>query len=96
MTPGALIRSALLLGGFVLLAGLYGVFYSIGALRGARRLVTAAYGCWGLQFLIALVVVADTPLARGWKVMLVASCLIYLLIPPATWRYLRELHSAGC
>jgi hypothetical protein len=93
MTPHALIFSALLLGAFVLLAGLYGLFYSIGVLRGARRLVTAAYGCWALQFLVTLSIVVLTPLGAGWKVLIVASCLVYLRIPPVTWRHLRQLHN---
>ena len=93
MTPQALIFSALLLGAFVLLAGLYGLFYSIGTLRGARHLVTAAYGCWVLQFLVTLSIVMLTPLGNGWKILIVASCLVYLRIPPVTWRHLRQLHS---
>jgi uncharacterized membrane protein len=93
MNPPALIFSALLLGAFVLLAGLYGLLYSIGVLRGARHLVTAAYGCWALQFLVTLSIVVLTPLEIGWKILIVASCLAYLEIPRLTWRYLRQLHS---
>jgi len=93
MTPQALIFSALLLGAFVLLAGLYGLFYSIGTLRGARYLVTAAYGCWVVQFLVMLSIVMLTPLGNGWKILIVASCLVYLRIPPVMWRHLRRLHS---
>ena len=93
MTPQALILSALLLGAFVLLAGLYGLFYSVGTLCGARHLVTAGYICWLLQFLITLSIIMLTPLGSGWKILLVASCLVYLRIPPVTWRHLRQLHS---
>ena len=93
MTPGALIFSALLLGAFVLLAGLYGLFYSIGVLHGGRHLLTAAYGCWVLQFLVALSIVMLTPLGSGWKILIVASCLVYLRIPPIAWRHLQRLHN---
>ncbi len=93
MTPGALIFSALLLGAFVLLAGLYGLFYSVGVLRGGRHFVIAAYGCWALQLLVALSIFILTPLLTGWKILIVASCLIYLRIPAVTWRHLRQLHS---
>ena len=75
MTPQALIFSPLLLGAFVLLAGLYGLFYSIGTLRGARHLVTAAYGCWVLQFLVTLSIITLTPLGSGWKILILASCI---------------------
>ncbi len=92
MTPYALIWSALLLGAFVLLAGLYGLLYSIGALRGSHRLVIAAYACWAVQLLVALSIVALTPLGIGWKLLVAISCLVYLEIPPVTWRYLRQLH----
>lgn len=93
MTPYALIFSALLLGAFVLLAGLYGLLYSIGVLRGADRMVAVAYGCWAVQFLVALTIVVLTPLGIGWKILIVVSCLAYLEIPRITWRYLRQLHS---
>jgi hypothetical protein len=93
MTPHALIYSALLLGAFVLLGGLYGLFYSIGVLRRARYLVTAAYGCWALQLIVAFAIVVLTPLGAGWKILIAASCLAYLGIPPATWRHLQRLHS---
>jgi hypothetical protein len=93
MTPHALILSALLLGAFVLLAGLYGLFYSLGILRDANRLVATAYGCWALQLVVAIAIVALTPLDIGWKILIVASCLAYLEIPRLTWRYLRQLHS---
>ena len=93
MTPTALILSAILLGAFVLLAGLYGLFYSIGTLRGARHLMTVAYGCWVLQLLVTLLIIMRTPLGNGWKILIIASCLVYLRIPPVTWRHLRQLHS---
>ncbi len=92
MTPYALICSALLLGAFVLLAGLYGLLYSIGTLRGWRRLVIAAYVCWAVQLLVALSIVALTPLGIGWKLLVAISCVVYLEIPPMTWRYLHQLH----
>lgn len=92
MTPHALILSALLLGLFVLLAGLFGLLYSLGTLRAASRMMAAAHACWLLQFLVAIAIVVLTPLEIGWKILIVASCLVYLAIPRITWRYLRHLH----
>lgn len=92
MTPQALIASALLLGAFVLLGGLYGLLYSVGVLRGSARLGVTGYACWGLQLLVAVSVALFTPLALGWKLLVVISCLVYLRIPPMTWRYLHQLH----
>ncbi|MGH7813183.1 MAG: hypothetical protein ACREQI_04180 [Candidatus Binataceae bacterium] len=93
MTPHALIATAILLGIFVLLAGLFGLLYGLGALREANRMVTAAYGCWVLQLAVAMAIVVLTPLGVGWKILIVASCLAYLAIPRITWRYLQQLHS---
>lgn len=93
MTPHALITTAILLGVFVLLAGLFGLLYSLGILRGTNRMVAAAYGCWVLQLVVVMAIVVLTPLRVGWKILLVASCLAYLEIPRITWRYLQQLHS---
>jgi len=38
------------------------------------------------------VLVAFTPLHLGWKALIAASCALYLIIPPVTWRYLLRLH----
>jgi hypothetical protein len=93
MTPGALILSALLLGLFVLLAGVFGLLYSLAILRGVNRLFAAAYGCWVLQVLVTIAIVVVTPLGPGWKLLITASCLTYLQIPRLTWHYLQRLHN---
>jgi hypothetical protein len=93
MTPGLLILSALLLGLFVFLAGVFGLLYSLGILREANRLLAAAYGCWVLQLLVTIAIVVVTPLGTGWKLLITASCLTYLQIPRLTWRYLQRLHN---
>jgi hypothetical protein len=37
-------------------------------------------------------VVLATPLALAWKLMIAASALAYLRIPPLTWAYLQRTH----
>jgi len=95
MSGTELIHTAVLLGVFILLGGLYGVFYGMARLHASPRLFAAGYGAYALQVIVTIGIVAATPLAPVWKVFLVASCLAYCAIPPITWRYLRSLHDTS-
>lgn len=93
MTPAALLETAILLGLFVLAGGSYGGLYSIGRLGSRRVLVWAGVACWVAALCVALAIVALTPLDFGWKLLIVASAIVYAAIPPMTWRYLERLHA---
>ena len=92
MTPSAMLATALLLGGFVAAAGAYGLLYCAVRLSRHRMLRAGSYASYGILCLIAFVLVAFTPLHLGWKALIAASCALYLIIPPVTWRYLLRLH----
>lgn len=92
MTPTALIETAVLLGLFVLAGGGYGGLYSIGRLAARPALVRAARACWALAFALALTIAVATPLDVGWKLLILASAVLYAIIPPVTWRYLERTH----
>ena len=92
MTPLQLLATSLLLGFFVLLAGCYGVLYCLGRLGTSVTLLRSSYIAYVLQALVAVGIAASTPLELWWKVLVVASCIAYLPIPPVTWRYLENLH----
>ncbi len=92
MTPLQLLATSLLLGLFVLLAGSYGVLYCLGRLGPSLRMLRGSYVAYVLQALVAVVIAASTPLEWWWKILVVASCVAYLPIPPVTWRYLENLH----
>lgn len=92
MSPEDLIRTSLLLGAFVLLAGLYGLLYSVGLLFKKQGLFRAGQVSFGLQCLVTLAIILLTPLAPWWKILVVASCAVYFCIPPVTWRYLQQIH----
>ncbi len=87
-----MLMTSLLLGLFVLLAGCYGVLYCIGRLRANARIISAAYGVYGLQVIVAAAVVLLAPIGAWWKLLIAVSCAVYLPIPPATWGYLERLH----
>lgn len=93
MTPVALIETAVLLGLFVLAGGGYGSLYSVGRLRSRSGLVRAGGACWLAAFGCALAIAALTPLDVGWKLLILASAIVYAVIPPVTWRYLERLHT---
>lgn len=93
MSAAALLETAVLLGLFVLAGGGYGGLYSIGRLRARQGLVRAGGACWGAAFTLALAIFALTPLDVGWKLLILASALVYAVIPPVTWRYLERLHT---
>lgn len=90
--PQELIRTSLLLGAFVLLAGFYALLYSIGLLLDRPALLLASQASFALQCLVTLAIIALTPLTPWWKLLIVVSCALYFRIPPVTWRYLHQIH----
>lgn len=92
MSELVILETALLLGLYVLLAGAWGLLYALARLREMsvfRYLAVAAYGLHGLA---ALTVIFWTPLDLGWKCLIVASSLVFLAIPPMSWRFLQHTH----
>ncbi len=92
MTPGALIATTLMLGLFVLLAGAYGLLYSLAIVFDRPALRPAAWLCYLLHVAIMLTIVLATPLGIWWKLLIVTSSAAYLSIPPIVWRYLNRIH----
>ena len=92
MTPEALVATALLLGAFVLLAGAYGVLYSLALVFDREQFKLAGYVSYLLHFLVMLTIVIATPLGNWWKVLIAASSIAYVAIPPVTWRHLTRIH----
>ncbi|HET7362958.1 MAG TPA: hypothetical protein VFJ70_05210 [Burkholderiales bacterium] len=94
MIPREMVITSLALGGFVLLAGCYGLLYCAGRLRDNRALIYGAYAAYAAQVLVALGIASLSSLGGWWKLLIAASALAYLPIPPVTWRYLENLHQA--
>ncbi len=92
MTPYAMVATALLLGAFVAAAGVYGCLYCLSRLRNSRGLRMGSYVSYAALGVIAALLVALSPLHVGWKVLIAASAVADLVIPPVTWRYLTRLH----
>ncbi len=93
MTPESLLETAVMLGLFVLAGGGYGGLYSVGRLASRPALVLAGRACWVVAFALALAIMLATPLDFGWKLLILASALVYAVIPPVTWRYLGRTHA---
>lgn len=87
-----LLPTAILLGVYVLCAGCYGLAYALGRLRESRPIQRSAWGFYAMQGVMTLLLVVLTPLAVGWKLFLLASFLLYAIIPPVTWRHLERTH----
>jgi hypothetical protein len=92
MTELELLETGLLLGLYVLLAGVWGVLYGIARLCRMTIFRAGAAVAYGLHGLAALAVVMRTPLSLGWKCLILASSLIFLAIPPIAWRFLQHIH----
>jgi len=92
LTPHSLVATALLLGAFVVLAGIYGILYSLAVLLERPPLKSAGYFFYLLHVLVMLRIVFLTPLGPWWKLLIAASSIAYLAIPPLTWRHLRRIH----
>jgi hypothetical protein len=87
-----LIDTALLLGVFILLAGGYGLFYSIGKLKRNRNWINAGYVCYFSQVIITILIVLYAPLGVGWLLLIIASCVACFKIPPMAFYYLELTH----
>ena len=94
MTATQVLGTSLMLALFVLLAGCYGVLYCLARLRTSRSIGRVAATAYVLQGLTAGLL-AFGPLDFWWKVLLLASFIAYLPIPPLTWRLLENLHEPG-
>ena len=92
MTSVRLLETALLLGVYVLLAGLYGLAYSIDRFTHHRWTQLASAGFYALYCVVAAVAVGWAPLEPGWKLLLVASSAAIFFIPRLTWRFLERTH----
>lgn len=92
MTPEKLLFTAVLMGLFVLAGGGYGGLYGLGRLWSRTALVRAGQACWVLAFGIAVAIASATPLHVGWKLLILASAVVYGVVPPLTWRYMQRLH----
>jgi hypothetical protein len=86
------IDTALLLGVFVVLAGCYGLCYTIGQLKRNRSWINAGYVCYLLQVAITALIVIFAPLGVGWQLLIIASCLACFKIPPVAFSYLELTH----
>ena len=89
-----LLKTALLLGGLILLGGCYGILYEIGKLANSRAMQLAGFACYGLQWVIALIVVGLSPLTTPWKLVVIIGTLGFFAIPPITWRFVERTHEA--
>ena len=86
------ISTALLLGLYVFLAGLYGLAFTVGRLVRSRSVRNAAAIFCVMHLLVLIAIVGWTPLGIAWKAMLLGSSVALLFIPPLVWRLLEETH----
>lgn len=92
MTPIEVITTAIGLALFVLAGGCYGGLYAAAMLRSSRQLMKAAYACYAAQLVLTALVWTLSPLATGWKVLILVSVIAYAWVPAVTWRYMQILH----
>jgi hypothetical protein len=88
----ALLETGLLLGLYVLLGGGWGLLYTVARLRCTPALRIAGVATYGLQVAAAAAIVLATPLAPGWKGLIVASTTAFRAVPPLVWRFLQHTH----
>lgn len=92
MSPAVLLLTSLLLGFMVLAAGAYALLYGAARIKNSRALLISAGFAYAALALDAVALVLASPLAPPWKLLIAASALAYLRIPPVTWRYLQRTH----
>jgi hypothetical protein len=92
MSALATLETGLMLGLYALLAGAWGVLWALAQFGRSPIFGRSAAAAYGLHTLAALTIISWTPLAFGWKCLIVASSAIFLVIPPITWRFLQHTH----
>jgi hypothetical protein len=92
MHPVVFLLTSLSLGVMVLAAGVYALLYGAARFKNSRRLLISAGLAYGVLALDAAGLVVATPLAPAWKLLIAASAIAYLGIPPLTWWYLQRTH----
>jgi hypothetical protein len=90
--PVVFVLTSLALGLMVLAAGGYALLYGAARFRNSRGLLILARLAYGVLALDAAALLLATPLAPTWKLLIAASALAYLWIPPMTWGYLQRIH----
>ena len=95
MSATAVLYTAGLCGLLTLAAFAYGGFYAASKLRTKFSMLYGASACYLVVAALAALIFLSTPLALGWKVLIVASGLVYAAVPPLTWRCLVKLHEPG-
>ena len=88
----AILEAGMLLGFYALLAGMWGVLWALAQFRQNPIFGRSAIAAYGLHTLVALTIVLWTPLGIGWKCLIVGSSLVFLALPPMTWRLLESTH----
>ena len=92
MSPLTLLLTSASLGFMVLAAGGYALLYGAARLRDSRALLILAGFAYAALALDAAALVLAAPLAAAWKLLIAASAIAYLRIPPVTWRHLQRTH----
>ena len=92
MSALATLETGLLLGLYALLAGIWGVLWALAQFRQNPIFGRSAAAAYGLHTLAALTIILWTPLGFGWKCLIVGSSLVFLVLPPMTWRLLECTH----
>ena len=92
MSALATLETGLLLGLYALLAGIWGVLWALAEFRETPIFGPSAIAAYGLHILAALIIILWTPLGFGWKCLIVGSSLVFLVLPPMTWRLLECTH----
>ena len=77
---------------YALLAGIWGVLWTLAQFRKTPIYGRSAAAAYGLHTLAALTIILWTPLGFGWKSLIVCSSLVFLAIPPMIWRFLEHTH----
>ena len=92
MSALATLETGLLLGLYAFLSGIWGVLWALAQFRQNPIFGRSAVVVYGLHTLVALTIVLWAPLGFGWKCLIVGGSLVFLALPPMTWRLLESTH----
>lgn len=69
----------------VMVGGLYALFYALGCLQSNRRFIVAAYVCFAILVISAVLLVDALNLSGLWSIVIATMLIGYFLAPRAIW-----------
>lgn len=94
MNETTFVFAGLLLGLYVLFAGIYGLAYALYRLKASNLFGIFSLIFFAVHLIFALAITLWTPLGFGWKLFIWAGSFGFLFFPSLAWLLLQNTHDS--